>query len=273
MTVPDSLNAAAAGLVVLLAASTLVWAASVRRHDASIADIAWGPGFALVGWLYCIRLDGVEWRRLLLAALITAWGLRLAVHIHRRHRGKGEDPRYGAMRRGHGDAFWWRSLIIVFWLQAALVWFVSLPIFAVARSAGPPGLTVADVAGLLLFMVGFAFESVADLQLERFKARPSNRGRVLDTGLWRYSRHPNYFGDALLWWGVYVIATSVPGGWLTVASPLVMTALLLRVSGVSLLEPSLKASKPGYQDYIERTPAFVPWFPRPKKPSGGTAPT
>jgi steroid 5-alpha reductase family enzyme len=226
-----------------------------------------------VGWLYGRLLDGLEWRRLLLATLITVWGLRLAIHIYRRHRGKGEDPRYAAMRAARGDAFWWRSLFVVFWLQAALIWFISMPVFAVARAAGPADAAFTDVAGLALFAAGFAFEAVADLQLERFKAQASNRGRVLDTGLWRYSRHPNYFGDALLWWGIYVMATSVPGGWLTLFSPLLMTVLLLRVSGVSLLEQSLTTSKPGYRDYIERTPAFVPWFPRPKtRSSGGSGP-
>ena len=130
------------------------------------------------------------------------------------------------------------------------------------RAAQPSALTAADGVGVFLFAVGFGFESVGDYQLERFKAEPSNRGNVLDTGLWRYTRHPNYFGDATLWWGLYAIAAATPGGWLTVLSPMLMTFLLMRVSGVTLLEDSLKASKPGYRAYIARTPAFFPWFPR-----------
>jgi len=253
--------AGAVGLVVLLAAMTTVWAVSVRRADASIADICWGPGFVLVAWIYYGLFGAPGPRPLLLASLVTLWGVRLAGHIARRHR--GEDPRYAAMRAGHGPAFWWRSLFVVFWLQASLIWFVSLPLLVAARMAGPSRVTPADAAGLLLFAVGLAFEAVGDYQLARFRSNAANRGRVLDTGLWRYTRHPNYFGDALLWWGIFLLATSVPGGWLTVASPAVMTFLLLRVSGVALLERSLKASRPGYDAYIRRTSAFVPWFPRP----------
>ena len=166
------------------------------------------------------------------------------------------------MRAWHGPAFWWRSLFSVFWLQGAILWFVALPLLVAVRAMQPAALTAVDGVGMVLFALGFGFEAVGDHQLERFKAVPSNRGLVLDRGLWRYTRHPNYFGDATLWWGQYVIAASTPGGWLTVLSPTVMSFLLMRVSGVTLLEDGLKASKPGYQTYISRTPAFFPWFPR-----------
>jgi steroid 5-alpha reductase family enzyme len=248
------------GLVVILAALTVVWAASVRVEDASIVDVCWGPGFGLLAWLYSLLFAAFAWRPLLSAALITLWGVRLAAHIFRRHR--GEDPRYRAMRLAHGGAFWWRSLLTVFWLQAALLWFVALPLLAAAAAPGPAGLVWTDVAGLLLFAVGFAFEAIGDAQLERFRSVPANRGKVLDTGLWHYTRHPNYFGDAVLWWGLFVFAAATPAVWLTAGSPLLMTLLLLRVSGVTLLERSLKASKPGYAEYAKRTSAFVPWFPR-----------
>jgi steroid 5-alpha reductase family enzyme len=184
--------------------------------------------------------------------------MRLGWHLYQRHR--DEDPRYQAMRAVRGDSFWWRSLFIVFWLQAAILWFVALPVLAAARPPHP--LATLDLIGALVFCAGFAFEAVADRQLARFRANPANRGRVLDTGLWRYTRHPNYFGDALLWWGIFIIACATPGGWWTAASPLAMTWLLLRVSGVTLLERTLKASKPGYEQYMRRTPAFVPWRPR-----------
>ena len=253
-------GAGAIGLGAILAAATAVWTLSVRRRDASIADIGWGPGFVLLAWLYAGLFEAFQPRVLLIATLVTVWGVRLALHIARRHR--GEDPRYAAMRAGHGPAFWWRSLFTVFWLQAGLLWFVALPVLAVARAPGPARVTPTDVAGLVLFAVGFTFEAVGDHQLARFRSTPANHGRVLDTGLWRYTRHPNYFGDAVLWWGVFLLAVASPGAWLTVLSPAAMTFLLLRVSGVALLERGLRASKPGYDAYARRTSAFIPWFPR-----------
>jgi steroid 5-alpha reductase family enzyme len=251
--------AALTGFLVVLTLLTIVWAVSVRMRDASIVDICWGPGFVVLAWLYPFLFSAFRPRPFLLMVLVTVWGMRLGLHIFRRHR--GEDPRYRAMRDARGESFWWRSLFVVFWLQAALVWFVALPLLVAARTGEPTGVTPTDVAGVLMFVIGFGFEAVGDHQLERFKADPANRGKVLDTGLWRYTRHPNYFGDAFLWWGLYLIASSAPYGWMTVASPLLMTVLLLRVSGVTLLERSLKASRPGYAEYIDRTSAFVPWPP------------
>jgi steroid 5-alpha reductase family enzyme len=250
------------GLLAMVVALTLVWVLSVRLRDASIVDICWGPGFVLLAWLYAALFDAFTPRPVLVGVLVTLWGVRLAVHIFRRHR--GEDPRYAAMRAARGPAFWWRSLLVVFWLQAVILWFVALPLLVTAAAPGPPAVTITDVLGVVLFATGFAFEAIGDAQLARFRSDVSNRGTVLDTGLWRYTRHPNYFGDALLWWGVYLIALSAPGGWITIASPLVMTLLLLRVSGVTLLERGLSASKPGYAEYVARTSAFVPWMPRPR---------
>ena len=257
-----SITLALIGLGAIVAASTLVWMISVRLRDASIADIFWGFGFVVLACLYCVLSPTLTPRSWLVAMLITLWGARLSWHILRRNHGKEEDPRYQAMRASHGKAFWWRSLFTVFWLQGAILWFVAIPLLAAVVAAHPAALTVVDGLGVLLFAVGFSFEVVGDRQLRRFRADPSNRGRVLDRGLWRYTRHPNYFGDAVLWWGLYVIAAATPYGWLTVLSPALMTVLLMRVSGVTLLEQSLKASKPGYHAYIARTPAFLPWFPR-----------
>jgi steroid 5-alpha reductase family enzyme len=254
--------AAFVGLGAILAALTIAWLVSVRRRDASIADICWGLGFVLLAWLYCALSPALTPRSWLVAGLVTLWGARLSWHIARRNHGKGEDPRYGAMRAAHGRAFWWRSLFTVFWLQGALLWFVGLPLLVAVRATRPAALTVVDGLGLALFAVGFGFEVVGDYQLERFRADSSNRGTVLNRGLWRYTRHPNYFGDATMWWGLYAVAASTPRGWLTVLSPSLMTLLLMRVSGVALLEKGLKASKPGYDAYIKRTPAFFPWFPR-----------
>ena len=241
---------------------TLVWMLSVRLRDASIADVCWGLGFVMLVWVYFGLSPTATPRSWLVAALTTLWGIRLAVHIFRRSHGNGEDRRYQAKRAADGTAFWWRSLFTVFWLQGALMWCVSLPLLLAVRATQPFGLTVVDGFGVLLFAIGFGFEVVGDYQLERFKAQPGNRGTVLDSGLWRYTRHPNYFGDAVVWWGLYAIATSTPDGWSTILSPLLMTVLLMRVSGVTLLEEALTASKPGYRAYIARTPAFFPWFPR-----------
>ena len=255
--------AALIGLATVLTALTVVWTISVRLRDASIADICWGLGFVLLAWLYCfLSPAALTPRSWLVAALITLWGARLSRHIFRRNHGEGEDPRYRAMRASHGRAFWWRSLFTVFWLQGAILWFVALPLLIAVRATQPAALTAVDGLGILLFSVGFAFEVVGDYQLARFRAESSNRGTVLDHGLWRYTRHPNYFGDATMWWGMYAMAAATPHGWLTVLSPSLMTWLLMRVSGVTLLENGLKASKPGYREYIARTPAFSPWFPR-----------
>ena len=220
----------------------------------------------LLAWLsFVAGRRGSTPRSWLVATLITLWGVRLSVHIFRRNHGRGEDPRYQAMRASHGPAFWWRSLFTVFWLQGTLpvVRRPSRCLFRGARlhnlPASPPSTALSESC---CFAVGLAFEVVGDRQLERFRAEPSNRGKVLDRGLWRYTRHPNYFGDATLWWGMYAMAAATPGGWLTVLSPALMTLLLMRVSGVTLLEDGLKASKPGYRAYITQTPAFFPWFPR-----------
>jgi steroid 5-alpha reductase family enzyme len=255
-------TAALAGLGLILTALTLVWLLSLKLHDASVADVCWGIGFVLLTGLYILLSPTLSPRSWLVAALITLWGVRLSVHIFFRNRGKAEDPRYRAMRVAQGPAFWWRSLFTVFWLQGAILWFVAIPLLVAVRAARPAALTGVDGLGLVLFVVGFAFEVVGDYQLDRFKGDPSNSGHVLDRGLWRYTRHPNYFGDATLWWGLYAIAAATPGGWLTVLSPALMTFLLMRVSGVTMLEEGLKASRPGYHAYISRTPAFLPWFPR-----------
>ena len=255
-------EAALAGLGAILAALTLAWMLSVRLRDASIVDVCWGLGFVLLAWLYLASSPTLTSRSWLVTTLITLWGVRLSVHLFRRNHGKGEDRRYQAMRAAHGPAFWWRSLFTVFWLQGAILWFVALPLLVAVRATHPSRSPRSMAWEFCCFAIGFGFEVVGDYQLERFRAEPANRGKVLDRGLWRYTRHPNYFGDATMWWGLYAIAAATPSGWLTVLSPALMTLLLMRVSGVTLLEDSLKASKPGYRAYIARTPAFFPWFPR-----------
>jgi steroid 5-alpha reductase family enzyme len=252
----------AAGLAALFA----LWLASLRLRDASIVDVWWGPGFAVLAALAYAGSGEARPRSTLLLALVWLWGLRLGAHLFRRNRGRGEDPRYTAMRRRHGDRFGRVSLATVFGLQAVLQWFVALPVLVAILRPGARPLGAGDALGVALFAIGLGFEAIGDAQLARFRADPASTGRVLDTGLWRYTRHPNYFGDSLAWWGLFAIAAGTPWGAFTIASPLAMTYLLRRVSGVPILERSLLRTRPGYRDYVERTGAF---FPRPPRRRSG----
>jgi steroid 5-alpha reductase family enzyme len=259
MSFPEILAAAGA---IVLGLMTALWLLSLRLRDSSIVDSFWGTGFVVANWFYFAQTpNGSEPRRWLLAALVTIWGLRLSLYILRRNWGKGEDPRYARWREESGPAWWWRSFFKVFLLQGILLWVISIPLLAAQFSASPARLTAVDGLATLLWLIGFFFEAVGDAQLARFKADPANRGKVLDRGVWRYSRHPNYFGESAMWWGYYLLAAAA-GGWWTIFSPALMTFLLLRVSGVALLERSLKQAKPHYREYIENTSEFVPWFPK-----------
>ncbi len=252
----------ATALAIGAAAMAALWLVSLALRDASIVDIFWGPGFALIaGASWLLGSGGDAERRALSTALVALWGVRLGGYLAWRNIGRGEDPRYQAMRRRWGDRFPLASLFTVFGLQSLLMWFVSLPVQAVHVSSGGP-LGALDAAGAALALIGLFFEAVGDLQLARFRADPANRGRVMDRGLWRYTRHPNYFGDCCVWWGLYLIAAATPIGIWTLASPVAMTFLLLRVSGVALLERSIAKRRPDYADYAARTSAFVPRPPR-----------
>lgn len=250
---------AGAGLIVVLAALTVLWFVSLRLRDASIIDAFWGPGFTLVAFTYHLADGRLGPRVALVLLLVLAWSARLGIHLLRRNRRQGEDPRYVAMRTEYGDRWGRVSLFRVFWLQGVILWIVSAPLFAAVRA--PRDLRTLDFVGVALVLIGLLLESLADAQLTRFRADPSNKGRVLDTGLWRYSRHPNYFGDAVVWWGFFGLAAGA-GAWWTIFAPVIMTWLLLRVSGVPLLEQGLSATRPGYADYVRRTSAFVPWPPK-----------
>ena len=241
---------------------TSVWVLSVVIKNAGIADTFWGLGFVLVAWITFAVAEGYPGRKLLITLLVTVWGVRLALHIGIRSWGKGEDRRYQAWRRQYGERFWWISLFTVFLLQGALLWVISLVSQAGQWSPEPDRLVRLDGAGFLLWVVGFFFESVGDRQLAAFKANPQNKGRVMDQGLWRYTRHPNYFGECLMWWGIFLITLATPGSFWTIISPLTITFLLLKVSGVTLLERTIVENRPEYRDYQERTSAFIPWFPK-----------
>jgi steroid 5-alpha reductase family enzyme len=248
----------AVGLIAALASFIVLWLASLALRDASIVDIFWGPACAGLGWLYHLLATPRQGIGLLVCALTTMWGVRLAAHIAARNAGSGEDYRYRQWRERSGPAFWWVSLFKVFLLQAVVLWVVSSPLELAQRSGGGgPVSRWLIAAGVLLWLFGFAFEAVSDWQLLAFARDPANRGRVLDSGPWGLSRHPNYFGEAVLWWGIGVIAMSVAGP-LALAGPAVLTFTLVKISGVAMLDRELVERRQGYSEYIESTPAFVP---------------
>lgn len=250
------------GLLVIMGLMTLLWLISLLLRNSSIVDPFWGTGFVIANWVYfALTPDGYPARKWLLGILVTIWGLRLSLYLLWRNWGKGEDFRYRQWREEAGEQWWWRSFFKVFALQGALLWIISAPLLAAQISPTPARLIVLDVLAIAVWAVGFFFEAAGDFQLARFKTNPANKGKVLNRGVWRYTRHPNYFGDATQWWAYYLIAAAAGGFW-TIFSPIIMTLLLLRVSGVTLLEKTLTTSKPGYKEYVESTRAFVPWFPR-----------
>ncbi len=255
-----ALLALSAGAVLLFVLAG--WLLSLVRRDVSHVDVQWGLGFVLVAALGALFGAGAPQRRWLVLALVAVWGARLALHIHARNHGKPEDYRYAAMRARHRERFPRVSLATVFLLQGALLLWIALPLAAAQSAPSPAALGPLDLAGALVWLVGFLFEAVGDLQLARFRADPAHRGRVMDRGLWRYTRHPNYFGDAVAWWGHYLLAAAT-GAWWTACGPALMTFLLVRVSGVAMLEDALRRTKPGYREYVESTSAFLPRIPRP----------
>lgn len=246
-------------LVVILGLMAALWLASLALHNSSIVDIFWGTGFVIVNWLlFALTPDGLPMRKWLIGVLVTLWGLRLSLYILWRNFGKPEDFRYQKWRQEEGSSWWWKSLLRVFVLQGVLMWIIAAPLLP--AQAGTAATTWLDWLGAVVWLVGFFFEAAGDLQLARFKADPANKGKVMDRGVWRYTRHPNYFGDAAQWWGFYLVSLAA-GGWWTIFAPLIMTLLLLRVSGVALLEKTLE-TRPGYKEYVERTSSFIPWLPR-----------
>lgn len=249
-----------AGFAAALALASCVWAASLRLRDVSIVDIAWGLLVATPGYVAMALLPHPGPRALPVLAMGTLWALRLSGYIAWRHHGQPEDRRYRAIRERNEPNFPLKSLYLVFGLQAVLATVVALPL--VGAIAAPAPLNGLDAIGGAVFVAGFLCEAVADAQLARFKSDPAHAGRVMAQGLWRYSRHPNYFGECGLWWGLWLVAAAA-GAWWTVVSPLLMTVLLLKVSGVTLLEQDLRERRPAYREYVRRTNAFVPGRPRP----------
>jgi steroid 5-alpha reductase family enzyme len=237
------------------------WLLSLALKNASIVDIVWGLGFVITSWVLALTIDGDSTRQILLAVMVGAWGLRLGGYLAKRNIGHGEDWRYKAMRKKKGARFGLISLVTVFGLQGVLMWVVSLPVMF-GNSDATPGVGPLAVIGVMVWAVGLSFEAVGDWQLAKFKKDPNNAGKVMQTGLWSLTRHPNYFGDALLWWGIGIVGAETGTGVVGFIGPVVMTVFLLRVSGVPMLERSLMKRREGYAEYAARTSAFIPRPPK-----------
>lgn len=248
------------GVIMILMSS--LWIVSVFLKNVSIVDPFWGYGFVLAGWFYYFNSEGFETRQLLVLGLLTLWGLRLSIYLGWRNKGKGEDFRYQKFRQDYGPKrYWWFSFFQTFLLQGVLMWLISSPLLAAQYHGNDIDLGFFDYIAIGLFIIGFFFEAGGDYQLAKFKANPNNKGKVLNTGFWQYTRHPNYFGDATIWWAFGLFSVSAGSYW-PLLSSLLMTLLIIKVSGVALLEKSLKDTKPQYKEYIENTNAFFPWFPK-----------
>lgn len=240
----------------MLAYMSFWFVLSLVRGRNDVADVAWGLGFVLLTWTsYFISSDSGT-RGLLLGILVTIWGVRLAWHIHRRNRGKAEDYRYLAWRQAWGKWFYVRSFFQVYILQGALLMVIATPIVIINAQAGN-GLGLFDLLGTLVWITGFIFESVGDAQLARFIKNPANKGKLMQSGLWAYTRHPNYFGEIVQWWGIWLIAVSVPYGLIGIIGPITITFLIVKVSGIPLLEQKM-AANPEFTEYRQKVSMLIP---------------
>jgi steroid 5-alpha reductase family enzyme len=248
-------------LIVILILMTILWIISIVVRNVSIVDFFWGLGFVITCLFYFFKTDGSDIRKIVLTSLVSLWGLRLSVYIALRNAGKGEDFRYRQFRKKYGEnRYWWISFFQTFLLQGLLMWLISAPLLGAQYFGINKSLGVLDYLGFLFWATGLLFEAGGDLQLSRFRANPANSGKVLDTGFWKYTRHPNYFGDASVWWGYGLISVSA-GSYIPAIGSVLMTALIIKVSGVILLEKTL-VQKPQYKEYIRKTSSFIPWIPK-----------
>lgn len=246
-------------LVLLLLASKSAWfGISIIRKRNDVADVAWGLSFILLVWASFILSDSSSIRSLMVVLLVSIWGIRLTWHINSRNRGKAEDYRYLAWRNDWGKWFYLRSYFQVYILQGLLALIVVAPVLVINLSSND-NISILDVVGIILWLIGFFFESVGDAQLTKFIKNPENKGKLMQSGLWKYTRHPNYFGEVTQWWGIWFFALSVPWGFWSFVGPLTITFLILKVSGIPLLEKKM-AENPEFQDYKNKTSIFIPWF-------------
>jgi steroid 5-alpha reductase family enzyme len=249
--------------IVAVSYMTVLFIIATILKDNSILDIAWGPGFIVVSWAVLLINADFGARQLLVASLVTVWGLRLGIRIFRRNIGMGEDPRYVKFREEWGKYFTLRSYFQLFLFQALILVLNVTPVMII-MSGIRENLVWSDYLGLAVWVAGFLFESVGDYQLDTFLKEPSNRGTIIDRGLWRYTRHPNYFGESTMWWGIFVIAVNQPWGWIGVIGPTVITGMLLFVSGIPMTE-KLMEKTPGWEEYKQTTSVFIPWFKKSNK--------
>jgi steroid 5-alpha reductase family enzyme len=246
--------------LVIMTLMTILWVISVIIKNVSIVDLFWGLGFVLIAAFYYIKTDGYEPRKIILTILVAIWGIRLSGYLAWRNIGKGEDFRYKQFRKNYGEKrYWWISFFQTFLLQGLLMWLISAPLLGAQFYEKNNHLTFFDFAAVAFWITGICFEAGGDIQLAVFKSDPSNKGKVLDKGFWHYTRHPNYFGDSSVWWGFGLFCLAA-GSFLPVLGSVLMTAMIIKVSGVALLEKSLKEQKPEYREYIRKTSAFIPWF-------------
>jgi steroid 5-alpha reductase family enzyme len=249
-------------LLIILILMSVLWIVSIIVKNVSIVDFFWGLGFVITCLFYFHNTAGSDTRKILLTTMVSIWGLRLSAYIAWRNKGKGEDFRYREFRKKYGeDRYWWISFFQTFLLQGLLMWMISAPLLGAQYSGSDKPLGILDYLGVIFWLTGVLFEAGGDFQLLKFRSDSENKGKVLNTGLWKYTRHPNYFGDAAVWWGYGLICLSA-GSYIPVLGALLMTGLIIKVSGVALLEKTLVAQKPQYKEYIEKTSAFIPWFPK-----------
>ncbi|NGZ04070.1 MAG: hypothetical protein CV090_13590 [Nitrospira sp. WS238] len=249
----------ALGLVSTLTLATLTWIVSVLKRDVSIVDGVWALMLLVAATVYATGAEPYTGRTTLILTLVVLWAVRLSGHIIHRNWGEPEDRRYRDIRRKYEPHFGLKSLGLIFWFQACLAWIISMPLWPALTL--PVEWGVFDLLAVTVWTVGMTFESIGDWQLARFKADPANQGNVMDRGLWRYTRHPNYFGECLIWWGFYLFALQT-GGWWTAAGPLLLSYLLLKFSGVPLVEHTIVERRPAYREYVARTNAFIPGLPK-----------
>jgi steroid 5-alpha reductase family enzyme len=248
--------------LMILTFVTFLWIWSVFIKNVSIIDVFWGIGFVFINAFYACKSGDLTARKLLVLSLVTIWGLRLAIYLAYRNYGKGEDFRYQEFRKNFGpNRYWWFSFFQTFLLQAALIMVISLPLIGIQTSTNSGALNALDYLGIFVWTVGFIFEAGGDYQLMRFQRNLNNKGKVLDTGFWKYTRHPNYFGDAAVWWSYAIFSIASESYWQVIGA-VIMTLLIIKVSGVRLLEKTLKDTKPLYSDYVKKTNSFLPWFPK-----------
>ena len=248
--------------LLILTLFTLLWLLSVKLKNVSIVDLFWGAGFVVVNAFYVFMSGDLTIRKYLMLGLVTIWGLRLSIYLAWRNIGKGEDFRYQEFRRKYGpERYWWISFFQTFLLQAVLTMIISLPLLGVSTGSTSDSLNVLDYFAILVWLTGFSFEAGGDYQLARFKSNPQNKGKVMCYGFWKYTRHLNYFGDSAVWWAYGLFSIAAGSYWQAIGS-VIMTLLIIKVSGVALLEKTLNNTKPQYAEYIRKTNAFFPWFPK-----------